>query len=643
MLVSRRRGVSAALALSAALAMVAGATSAHASTQPRIKVEQGVTQPVFSYADAIREYVYVESSVDSDGDGANDRVRVDIIRPKESDQGLKVPAIIDESPYYDNSGRGNEAERKTYDADGNPLKFPLFYDNYFVPRGYAVLNVDMIGTTRSDGCPDMGGKADVLGGKAVIDWLNGRAKAYDADGDPVKAGWSTGKAGMIGKSYDGTLANAVAGTGVEGLATIVPINAISSWYRYQRMNGLVYNFNYPSYLTNVVDTDPDAKCAAVRTALDAAAGDDTGNYNAFWQERDYLHGTISDVRKVRASVFAVHTLNDLNVKTDNLSTWWDALGDRNVPRKIWLGQYEHVDPFDYRRDVWVDTLHRWFDYWLQGVKNGIMHEPRADIQAGPDTWITQKDWPAPHTDKVALRPAADGTLGLAKADKGTTATFTDLRQSENAMTADVGTPAAGRAAFTTGELPADLRMSGTPEVSLKVTLDKPTSNLTALLVDFGEEARVDWRSGGGITTNTDETCYGESTEADDACYRTTTTRVATRPLEIVARGWIDVQNRDSLTTSSPLPAGESGTVTWDTLPQDYTFKQGHRLGVILAGTDSSYVRDAATGAAVTVDLSKSRITLPLVSDRPGGPGFGGKHGWHGPARVDLPTPQARLF
>jgi X-Pro dipeptidyl-peptidase len=622
--------------------MVVGTTPAGAATQPKIKVERGVTQPVFSYADAIREYVYVESSVDSDGDGTKDRVRVDIIRPKESDRGLKVPAIIDESPYYDNSGRGNEAERKTYDADGNPLKFPLFYDNYFVPRGYAVLNVDMIGTTKSDGCPDMGGKADVLGGKAVIDWLNGRAKAYDAAGKQVKATWSTGKAGMIGKSYDGTLANAVAGTGVEGLVTIVPINAISSWYRYQRMNGVVYNYNYPSYLSNAVDTDPDAKCAAVRTGLDAAAGDDTGNYNAFWNERDYLHGSISDVRKVRASVFAVHTLNDLNVKTDNLSTWWDALGDRNVPRKIWLGQYEHVDPFDYRRDVWVDTLHRWFDYWLQGVHNGIMKEPRADIQAAPDTWITQKDWPAPHTDEVALRPAADGTLGLTKADKGTTATFTDLRQSENAMTADVGTPAAGRAAFTTGELPGDLRMSGTPEVSLKVTLDKPTSNLTALLVDFGEEARVDWRSGGGITTNTDETCYGDSTATDDACYRTTTTNVVSRPLEIVARGWIDVQNRDSLTTSSPLPAGESATVTWDTLPQDYTFKQGHRLGVILAGTDSSYSRDTATGAAVTVDLSKSKVTLPLVSDK-GAHGFGGKHGWHGPGRVDLPTPQARLF
>lgn len=76
----------------------------------------GVTQPVFSYQDAIREYVDVESSVDADHDGKKDLIRVDIIRPKESGPDFKVPVIMDESPYYDNLGRGNEGERKTYDA-----------------------------------------------------------------------------------------------------------------------------------------------------------------------------------------------------------------------------------------------------------------------------------------------------------------------------------------------------------------------------------------------------------------------------------------------------------------------------------------------------------------------------------------------
>ncbi|MER5647946.1 Xaa-Pro dipeptidyl-peptidase [Streptosporangium sp. NPDC002524] len=633
-------------ALTALIVVAVGVTPAHAAAQPSITVEQGRTQPVFSYADAVREHVYVESSVDSDSDGRPDRVRVDIIRPKESGPGLKVPVIIDESPYYDNSGRGNESERKVYDAAGNVTKFPLYYDNYFVPRGYAVLNVDMIGTTRSDGCPDVGGKADVLGGKAVIDWLNGRATAYRADGTPAVADWTTGKSAMIGKSYDGTLANAVAATGVRGLETIVPISAISSWYKYQRSNGVIYNYDYMSWLGNYVDSDPTAKCAATWARLDAEDGDDTGNYNGFWAERDYIAGSLADASKVRASVFAVHTVNDLNVMPDNFSKWWKALADRNVPRKIWVGQYQHVDPFDFegRRDLWVDTLHRWFDYWLLGVRNGIMREPRADVQSSLDRWTTQYDWPAPLALKVPFRPAADGSFSLVPAKKGQTATFTDIRQSEEAMVADVGTAKPGRVAFTTGGLPLDLRLSGTPVVDLRVALDRPTSNLTALLVDFGEDTRIDWRRGQGITTVTEESCHGESTAADDGCYKQVVTNRATRPLEIVARGWIDVQNRDSLSTPSPLPAGTYGKVSWETLPQDYVFKKGHRLALVIAGTDSTYSDETATGANVTVDLAGSRVLLPLAlstlrsTDVPKDTAR-----WTGPQLLDLPEPENLFY
>lgn len=157
-----------------ALAGTGGGATALARTSPKIVVKDGVTQPVFSYKDAIREHVYVESGVDSDGDGRKDRVNVDIIRPKETENGLKVPVIMDESPYYDNAGRGNESELKTYDANGNPVRFPLYYDNYFVPRGYAFLAVDMVGTTRSDGCPSAAARAT---SSAARPWSTGSTGA----------------------------------------------------------------------------------------------------------------------------------------------------------------------------------------------------------------------------------------------------------------------------------------------------------------------------------------------------------------------------------------------------------------------------------------------------------------------------------
>src|SRR5204862_377921 len=82
--------------------------------------------------------------------------------------------------------------------------------------------------------------AHVRGTETAIDWLNGRAHGEYADGSTAVADWTTGKVGMIGKSWDGTVANGVAATGVDGLATIVPISTISSWYDYYRDNGALY-------------------------------------------------------------------------------------------------------------------------------------------------------------------------------------------------------------------------------------------------------------------------------------------------------------------------------------------------------------------------------------------------------------------
>ena len=135
----------------------------------------GKTQPVFGYADAIRERVFIESPYDSDKNGVKDIIAIDIKRPKATNEGLKAPVIMDPSPYYSTLGRGNESQlKRDYDGDGLLDLWPLFYDNYFVPRGYAVILMDMIGTNNSTGCPTVHDVSDNLSAKVVIDWLNGR-------------------------------------------------------------------------------------------------------------------------------------------------------------------------------------------------------------------------------------------------------------------------------------------------------------------------------------------------------------------------------------------------------------------------------------------------------------------------------------
>jgi len=53
------------------------------------------SMPVYSYANAIREAVWVDTGLDGDGDGKTDRVAVDIGRPREPAQPhLTIPLIM---------------------------------------------------------------------------------------------------------------------------------------------------------------------------------------------------------------------------------------------------------------------------------------------------------------------------------------------------------------------------------------------------------------------------------------------------------------------------------------------------------------------------------------------------------------------
>src|SRR5262245_58698352 len=85
----------------------------------------------------------------------------------------------------------------------------------WVRRGFAVVHSEQPGTGLSQGCPTVGNDPERLPMKSVVEWLNGRAKGYMSPTgmEEVKATWSTGKVGMIGTSYEGTLPFAAATTG----------------------------------------------------------------------------------------------------------------------------------------------------------------------------------------------------------------------------------------------------------------------------------------------------------------------------------------------------------------------------------------------------------------------------------------------
>lgn len=583
------------------------------TTPPHVQGTQ--TVPVYDYANAIRESIWVTTPRDNDGDGVLDKIVVDINRPRETAQaGIKIPVIMDASPYYKCCGRGNESELKAYDANGNVTKFPLFYDNYFVPRGYAFAAVDFNGTNRSTGCGDVGGREEILGAKAAIDWLNGRAHGEYADGRTAVADWTTGKVGMIGKSWDGTVANGVAATGVNGLATIVPISAISSWYDYYRDNGALYTTDFgPSWLSGFVNGRPDPTCVANRAALLTGSENATGNFNDFWAERDF----VPDARKVKASVFVVHGINDLNVETKHFAQWWDALARRGVPRKIWLSQEGHVDPFDFRRAEWVSTLHKWFDFWLQGLRNDVMRQPMATLERTPDHFVDERSWPAlgtiPFPVSLGAGDGTTGTLSLFPSRPGTVTSLTDNPAlSENAMVRNPNTAVAGRQVFLSAPLPRDTRISGTATISLRIRVNQPNTELSARLVDYGRAERINYLANGeGIRTLATESCFGATSPGDDPCYRDTVKNTVTADFGIMTRGWLDAAHRDSLTAPSPLEPGKWYTVDWTLHAHDAVLPAGRVLGLVITLSDRGYTIPLTTGATVDVDLGRSRLWLPV--------------------------------
>nr|WP_241840557.1 Xaa-Pro dipeptidyl-peptidase [Fictibacillus sp. S7] len=555
-------------------------------------VKNGMTQPVYSLDDAITEKVFIETKIDSDRDGKLDRVHADIIRPKETEEGLKVPVIYEMSPYraglkdvpvydvntelYAVPKKGGNGHREGKPApEASAANLPGYYDDYFVPRGYGVVLAESIGTGLSEGCPTTGDEREIEGTKAVIDWLNGRAKAYTEDGKEVKAEWTTGNVGMTGVSYNGTLPNAVAGTGVEGLKTIVPIAAISSWYDYYRGNGAVIApGGYPGEDTDnmaeaiLTRANPEV-CRDVMNELTEGQDRKTGDYNDYWSHRDY----VKNADKVKASVFVVHGLNDWNVKTKQFAQWWKALGENDVPRKLWLHQGAHANPYSFRRDVWLPTLNKWFDYWLYDVKNDIMEEPEVDIQREDKQWQTENSWPAEKTKPVSLH-LSSGVLSKLPIDHGKKLSqkiVDDATQKSEDLVLNPKTNSLNRLAYLTPELRKDVRISGTPKVKLAASIDRPVANLTALLVDYGPEKT-----------------------------------------EIVTRGWMDPQNLKSDFRSKALKPGKQYTFAWEMQPDDYVIQKGHRLGLVLVSSDYNYTLRPAAGTVITVNPLKSELILPVT-------------------------------
>jgi X-Pro dipeptidyl-peptidase len=625
-------------AAAAAVGAAALFTLVSAQASPAKPVfENGQAQVVPAFEDAsqwIRQRLWVETEFDSDGDRKRDRVHVDVVRQRQTDtEGLKVPVVYESSPYFAGTsgdtkflwdvkqevGAEPPARQSQPAIDFAPNRTSISTSQVaaWVPRGFAVVHSEAPGTGLSEGCPTVGGSPERLAPKAVIDWLNGRAKGFTTiDGaEEVKATWSTGKVGMIGTSYNGTIPLAAATTGVDGLEAIIPIAPNTSYYHYYRSHGLV---RHPGgwlgedidFLYDFINSgNPARRAICNKTYRDGAfvEGRDrrTGDYNAFWVERDLL----PHVPKVKAAVLMAHAFNDWNVVPEHSVRISNALKGR-VPLQQYFHQGGHggAPP--------MELMNKWFTRYLYGQQNGVEKDPKAWIvrevapapapAGGPPTAAPGRgrgrgntppptpyeDYPNPAAAVVTLQLAPGGlTRGeLVTAPpagkRGTEKLIDNVELSAPQMAMAADSP--HRLLYATPELTAPVHISGTAQITLRLASSKPAANLSVYLV------QLPWFEGPIGTAN------------------------------LITRGWADPQNHKALTRGGdfqsrergvPLTPGEFVTMTFDLQPDDQIIPAGKRIALMILSSDRDFTLWPKPGTELTIDLDASRLRLPVV----GGP------------------------
>lgn len=584
---------------------IAFSAFAQEKTNPLFKDGEAQVVEAFNTPEQwIRHDLFVETTFDTDGDGKLDRMHVDVTRPYQTDtEGLKLPVIYESSPYYAgvapdvegvfwnvNHELGVMGKARVHPEVIRTGERPVISNSQvktWVPRGYIVVHSSSPGTGLSQGSPTVGGDNESLAPKAVIDWLNGRAKGYTEPygNKEVKAYWSTGKVGMTGTSYNGTIPLAAATTGVEGLEVIIPVAPNTSYYHYYRSNGLVrspggylgedidvlYDYIHSGDESKRAHNNAKVRDTEMKNGMDRI----TGDYNDFWAGRDYLN----DMAPMKAALLMSHGFNDWNVMPEHSYRIYKKAKDMGLETAIYYHQFGHGGPPP------VSMMNKWFTHYLHGMDNGIEHETHKawivredDKMENPTPY---KDYPNPDAEDVSLyltagAPKAGGLSTSKLPDQGTETLVDNFSFDGEALAKAEIT--SHRLLYVTPKLSKDIHISGVPKITVKLASSKPAANLSVWLVS------LPWND----------------------------SRRAKTTDNIITRGWADPQNYKSLTQSEPLQLGTFYNVTFDLQPDDQIIKAGQQIGLMLFSSDKDFTLHPEPGTKLAIDLDGTTLTLPVV-------------------------------
>lgn len=655
----------------------------------------GKAQPIFPYttgavetgysnenSDIIRFFVYVETNYDTDNDGKLDLVKALVQLPRAAMEGdYKAATIYEARPYitgctdrwgllqtyeysekYDiESMYSQPAARKAAGhatteeaaaaADSsewyyyNPCEEMMDYEDldwydYYLIRGFAVVECGGLGTLDSEGYETCGTDLEIDAFKCVIEWLHGDRVAYtDRENNiAIDADWSNGKVGMTGRSYAGTTQFGLATTGVKGLETIVPVAGIASWYEYNFMqgasnSGVTYSENLASYcagrlldLENAcskLDDQYESYLYTLNQIQKELNGDYDGTGYDHWTIRDYT----LNAKNIKCPALIVHGLNDENVRTKQFDLMYKAYKKAGAPVKLLLHQNGHLTPTypaggtetNIGDELYDDILNKWFSHYLYGVKNGAQNMPAVTAQSNVDgSWVTYDSWETKNSS--ILKSDSNELVTIA------TSTSRNWYKADQCFDGNTD-----NTAVYSMDVNKDMTIEGSVAVHFTAATEASETNndnlkITAYLYDVSEEAfPVFNRKGsylpneiissseeggawvGGGLKNFDLVKYAQT----NATYKQ------------IEYGWMDLCNPeagyDSASATRDKRVDVDGNTYYDyTLylqPNLYTVKAGHKLVLVILTNTGSV--SAANAYTVTMDSGKTYADIPVVKTNNG--------------------------
>ena len=606
----------------------------------------GKSLATFTSHDAIREVVYVESRVDTDKDGLPDLVKVSIIRPRYEG---KIPAVMTASPYH--QGTNDKASDKALynmnvdlevkephtiqvevpqlelvDPVGSAelvdeaeetlthINSSYTLNDYLLPRGYANLYVSGVGTKDSQGLMTNGNYQQIEAYKNVIDWLNGRCRAFTdhTRKRQVKADWSNGKVATTGISYLGTMSNGLATTGVDGLEVIIAEAGISSWYNYYRENGLVTSpGGYPgedfdslaelTYSRNLLGGDylhhnaaHQADLDIVKKELDRASGD----YNQFWHDRNYL----LHADQVKAEVVFTHGSQDWNVKPLHVFNMFQAL-PTSIKKHLFYHNGAHVYLNNWQSIDFRESMNALLSKKLLGYDSSY-ELPTVIWQdnTGEQSWTSLDDF-GNQTNQRTFSLGDDEkiiqnryeTKDYERYGKAYPTFLTDLYQ-DKAQQVTIDLP-----------IEEDLHLNGKARLHLRLYSSTNKGLLSAHLLELGSKKYLQPYPAVLSVRTLDNGRYHMLDNLTELPFKEAGQRV-------ISKGYLNLQNRHDLLEVEAVTPGEWMEFDFDLQPTIYKLEKGATLRLVLYTTDFEITVRDQTDYQLTIDLAQSSLHLPEMTE-----------------------------